>query len=103
MIWCCPAAEQGYESDCAVTPDEVAAGRPFPWMIFTNAIRLQVEQFEAIVKIGDTVIDIEEGLRAGVWTIGVARTGNLIGLSAKDFDALARSEQATRLAHARAT
>ena len=96
-----PAAEQGYQPDCAITPDDVGGGRPHPWMIFANAIRLQVEPLEAIVKIGDTAVDIEEGLRAGVWTIGVARTGNMIGLSAEDFAALAPAEQATRLENAR--
>jgi phosphonoacetaldehyde hydrolase len=95
------AAEQGYEPDCAITPDEVGAGRPYPWMTFANAIRLQVEPLEAIVKIGDTPVDIEEGLRAGVWTIGVARTGNMIGMSAQDFAALPAPEQAARLEHAR--
>ena len=70
-------------------------------MIFANAIRLQVEPLESIVKIGDTPVDIEEGLRAGVWTIGVARTGNMIGLSAEDFAALAPAEQAIRLENAR--
>ena len=83
-----PAAEQGYQPDCAITPDDVGAGRPHPWMIYANAIRLQVEPLEAIVKVGDTPVDIEEGLRAGVWTIGVARTGNMIGLSVEDFAAL---------------
>lgn len=96
-----PAAEDGYQPDCAITPEDVGAGRPHPWMIFANAIRLQVEPLEAIVKIGDTAVDIEEGLRAGVWTIGVARTGNMIGLSAEDFAALAPPEQATRLENAR--
>ena len=96
-----PAAAQGYAPDCAITPDDVGAGRPHPWMIFANAIRLQVEPLEAIVKIGDTPVDIEEGLRAGVWTIGVARTGNMVGLSAEDFAALAPAEQATRLESAR--
>lgn len=96
-----PAARQGYQPDCSVTPDDVGAGRPFPWMIFANAIRLQVEPLAAIVKIGDTVVDIEEGLRAGVWTIGVARTGNLIGLSSEDFAALPSTEKASRLEHAR--
>jgi len=97
-----PAAEQGYEPDCAITPDDVGAGRPHPWMIYANAIRLQVEPLEAIVKIGDTPVDIEEGLHARVWTIGVARTGNMIGLSAEDFAALAPAERATRLNKARA-
>jgi phosphonoacetaldehyde hydrolase len=96
-----PAAAQGYGPDCAITPDDVGAGRPHPWMIFANAIRMQVEPLEAIVKIGDTPVDIEEGLRAGVWTIGVARTGNMIGLSAEDFAALTSVEQATRIENAR--
>jgi len=96
-----PAAEEGYQPDCAITPDEVGGGRPHPWMILANAIRLQVEPLEAVVKVGDTPVDIEEGLRAGVWTIGVARTGNMIGLSAEDFAALAPAEQTTRLEHAR--
>ena len=97
-----PAAEQGYAPDCAITPDDVGAGRPHPWMISANAIRLQVEPLKAIVKVGDTPVDIEEGLRAGVWTIGVARTGNMIGLSAEDFAALAPADQAARLESARA-
>ena len=88
-----PAAGQGYQPDCAITPDDVGAGRPHPWMIYANAIRLQVDPLESIVKIGDTPVDIEEGLRARVWTIGVARTGNMIGLSAEDFAALAPAEQ----------
>jgi phosphonoacetaldehyde hydrolase len=96
-----PAAEQGYSPDCVVTPDQVGAGRPYPWMIYTNATRMKVEPFEAIVKIGDTPVDIEEGLRAGVWTVGVARTGNMVGLSAEDFAALAPAEQASRLKNAR--
>src|ERR1700722_972817 len=96
-----PAAAQGYAPDCAITPDDVGAGRPHPWMIFANAIRLQLEPLEAIVKIGDTPVDIEEGLRARVWTVGVARTGNMIGLSAEDFAALAPAEQVSRLENAR--
>lgn len=96
-----PAARQGYTPDCAICPDDVGAGRPHPWMIFANAIRLQVEPLAAIVKIGDTPVDIEEGLRAGVWTIGVARTGNMVGLSAEDFSALTLADRAARVENAR--
>lgn len=96
-----PAAQQGYQPDCAITPDEVGGGRPHPWMIYANAIHLQVEPLEAIVKIGDTPVDIEEGLRAGTWTIGIARTGNMIGLSAEDLGALAFEEKRSRLEDAR--
>ena len=95
------AHKQGYAPDCALAPDHVGAGRPHPWMIFANAIRMQVEPLESVVKIGDTPVDIEEGLHAGVWTVGVARTGNMVGLSAEDFDALAPAEKAKRVENAR--
>jgi phosphonoacetaldehyde hydrolase len=95
------ARQQGYAPDCAVSPDDVGAGRPHPWMIFANAIRLQIEPLAAIVKIGDTPVDIEEGLHAGVWTIGVARTGNMIGLSEHEFAALGAAAQLAMLEKAR--
>ncbi len=97
-----PAADaNGYRTDCVVTPDDVGGGRPHPWMIFLNAIRLQIDHLSSIVKIGDTISDIEEGLNAGVWSIGAARTGNLVGLSASDFAALPSEEQQRRLERAR--
>ena len=95
------AAAGGYHPDCVVTPDDVGGGRPHPWMIFQNAIRLRIDDLSSIVKVGDTISDIEEGLNAGVWTIGVARTGNLIGMSASDFAALPHDEQRGRLERAR--
>ena len=94
-------AENGYRADCVVTPDDVAGGRPHPWMIFRNAIQLRIDHLSTIVKIGDTVSDIEEGLNSGVWTIGVARTGNMIGMTANDFAALPHEEQRRRLERAR--
>lgn len=96
------AATYGYRPDCVVTPDEVAGGRPHPWMIFLNAIRLQIDHLPTIVKIGDTISDIEEGLNGGVWTIGVTRTGNLTGMSANDFAALPGADRQRRLKGARA-
>src|SRR5215472_2900771 len=56
------AASQGYAPDCAFCPDDVGAGRPYPWMIYENAVRMRVFPLEAVVKIGDTIADIEEGL-----------------------------------------
>lgn len=83
------AARQGYAPDCIVCPDEVPAGRPYPWMCYQNAIQLGVYPLQAIVKIGDSLADIEEGLNAGMWTIGLALTGNLLGLSEAEVAALA--------------
>jgi phosphonoacetaldehyde hydrolase len=56
----------------------------------------------AIAKIGDTPADIHEGLNAGAWAIGVAGTGNMIGLSLDDFNALPAGEKEARLMAARA-
>ncbi|MFW5708877.1 MAG: phosphonoacetaldehyde hydrolase [Chloroflexota bacterium] len=82
------ALERGYNPDATITPDTVGGGRPGPWMALQNAIALQVYPMEAIIKVGDTIADIEEGLNAGMWTVGVARTGNELGLSAEEVAAL---------------
>ncbi|MGA2737190.1 MAG: phosphonoacetaldehyde hydrolase [Bryobacteraceae bacterium] len=95
------AAAQGYQPDCALCPDDAGAGRPWPWMCYLNAIRLGTYPLHTMVKIGDTISDIEEGLNAGMWTVGVARTGNMIGLTAEGFAALPAAEQAARLDAAR--
>ena len=87
------AEENGYEPDCIVCPDEVPAGRPYPWMCYENAIRLGVYPMQAIVKVGDTLPDIEEGLNAGMWTVGLALTGNLLGLSELEVNALSPEEK----------
>jgi phosphonoacetaldehyde hydrolase len=95
------AARQGYRPDCAICPDDVGAGRPLPWMIYENAVRMKVYPLEAVVKIGDTISDVEEGLNAGTWTVAVAQTGNMIGLTEDEWDRLPQSERALRLQNAR--
>jgi phosphonoacetaldehyde hydrolase len=87
------ASRHGYRPDASVTPDQVGAGRPAPFMCYRNAIELQVFPLSSCVKIGDTPSDIGEGLNAGMWTIGISMTGNEIGLSRRDFDALSKDEQ----------
>jgi len=95
------AAKQGYAPDCALCPDDVGAGRPWPWMIYENSVRMKVHPLEAVVKVGDTITDIEEGLNAGTWAIGVSQTGNMIGLTEDDWRALPETERADRLQDAR--
>jgi len=95
-------AKEGYSPDCSLTPEETGAGRPHPFMMYECAVRLQVYPLAAIVKIGDTPADIHEGLNAGAWSIGVAGTGNMIGLSLAEFCALSEIERQTRLTAARA-
>lgn len=91
------AAQNGYRPDASVCPDEVGAGRPAPWMLMRNAQLLDVYPPSSCVKIGDTVSDIEEGRNAGMWTIGLTRTGNLIGLTAAEWYHLPPSEKEHRL------
>ncbi len=79
------ARKLGYEPDACVAATEVPAGRPQPWMCFQNAMILQAYPMEACVKIGDTLADIYEGLNAGMWTIGLAKTGNEIGLTEEEI------------------
>jgi phosphonoacetaldehyde hydrolase len=82
------AKAQGYAPDCALCPDDVGGGRPMPWMCFAAAVFLRVYPPATMVKIGDTGADIAEGRNAGMWTIGVARTGNEVGLSQREWDGL---------------
>jgi phosphonoacetaldehyde hydrolase len=91
---CYTAAEkQGYKPDFCVCADEVAAGRPAPWMVFRVMERAGVYPASSVVKIGDTVADIEEGLNAGVWSVGVIDSGNEIGLARVEFDTLDEAER----------
>lgn len=97
------AAKRGYTPDCIVCPDEVPAGRPYPWMCYQNAMQLGVFPMEAVVKVGDTLPDIEEGLNAGMWTVGLSQTGNLVGLSEQEVQALSPEARTTAITRAAAT
>ncbi|MEZ4299228.1 MAG: phosphonoacetaldehyde hydrolase [Polyangiaceae bacterium] len=87
-----PAARRrGYSPDVTVSATDVPAGRPYPFMCLKNVIDLSVSAVEAVVKVDDTLVGIEEGLNAGMWTVGVVMTGNEIGLTRPELDALAPS------------
>ena len=68
------AAENGYVPDCYVAADEVPQARPYPYMVWLNAIRLDVNPISAIVKVDDTTDGVREGTSAGCWSVGLART-----------------------------
>jgi phosphonoacetaldehyde hydrolase len=95
------SAELGYQPDASVCPDEVPAGRPAPWMLMKNAQLLGVYPPKACVKIGDTVVDIEEGRNAGMWTIGLTGTGNLIGVDEAQWSLLPEATRKVQLDRAR--
>jgi phosphonoacetaldehyde hydrolase len=91
------AKRRGYEPDSTVCVSDVQAGRPEPWMCFRNAENLGVYPMQAMAKVGDTLADIHEGLSAGTWTIGLAKTGNELGLSEKEIETLLADELQRRL------
>jgi phosphonoacetaldehyde hydrolase len=115
------AAEYGYQPDAVVCVSDISpflgdvpphfggifsspggspGGRPAPWMALLCAMQLRAYPMAAIVKIGDTALDIAEGLNAGMWTIGVALTGNEIGLDEAGVKALPANELSSRLSRA---
>lgn len=96
------AKRRGYGPDCSFCVDDVPAGRPAPWMCFRAAMDLGVYPMDRIVKIGDTLPDIDEGKNAGMWTIAVVRTGNELGLSREETDKLDADELERRLQPIRA-
>lgn len=90
------AERQGYVPDASVSAGQVPAGRPYPFMCLKNMIDLQVSPVEACVKIDDTIPGIEEGLNAGMWTVGFAISGNEVGLPLNEWNALPAAEKAAR-------
>ena len=82
------AAAQGYEPDAVLTATDIAPGRPAPFLIFENARRLGVWCMDSIVKVDDSVTGIAAGRNAGCWTVGVTRSGNLLGLARAEAEAL---------------
>ena len=66
-------------------------------MCFENARQLGVYPMESIVKVDDTTVGIEAGLNAGMWTVGIARSGNIVGLSEVELNRLPPDEQRGRI------
>ncbi len=96
------AAEGGYEPDLWVCPDLVGKGRPAPWMIHHAAKQLDVYPLSSFVKVGDTIADLQEAHNAGVWAVSVIQSGNEVGLSQQQLNAMTASERQSRLDTARA-
>ncbi len=94
------ARSQGFAPDSIVCASDVSPGRPAPWMCFENARRLGIYPMEAMVKVDDTTVGIEAGLNAGMWTVGIARSGNLVGMSEDELNQLAPDDQEKRICFA---
>ena len=87
------AAKQGYVPDAVVTAEDVGVGRPQPFMLQHNLRMLGVYPPRAVVKVGDTVADIQEGVNAGVWSVGVVVGSSVMGMTRSLYEALFPGER----------
>lgn len=82
------ASEQGYEPDYSITSDEVEHGRPEPDMIRENMRALKIKDPRTLVKVGDTIVDIQEGKNAGCWSVGVVVGSSMMGVNQKELESI---------------
>ncbi len=90
------AAARGYVVDNCVTPDGLPAGRPAPYMIYKNMMELAVSSTDCVLKYGDTIADIKEGVNAKVWTVGVVLGSNELGLTEEEVGSMPATELEAR-------
>jgi phosphonoacetaldehyde hydrolase len=95
------AAAQGYVPEHVVCSGETPAGRPAPLMIYKACAELGVWPLSRVVKVDDAEAGVAEGRAAGAFAVGVAASGNAMGLSLAAFEGLVPAERASRLDSAR--
>jgi phosphonoacetaldehyde hydrolase len=88
------AAATGYVPELTVCAGDLPAGRPTPLMMWYAMAKLGVWPAATVVKVDDTAPGIGEGKAAGTWTVGIALTGNVAGLSADELAALSPTDRA---------
>ena len=88
------AAAQGYAPDNLVCADDLAEGRPGPLQMYQTFIDLRVYPPSAVIKVDDTEPGIAEGVAAGCLTVGVAMSGNIVGLTPEALAATPPAEVA---------
>lgn len=90
------AAEQGYEPDNLVCSDDLPEGRPGPLGMYQCFVDLVVYPPSAVIKVDDTEPGIAEGVAAGCTTVGVALSGNYVGMTPDELNTADKSEVARR-------
>lgn len=91
------AAEQGYAPETVICSGETATGRPSPLMLWKALVELGAWPSRACIKIDDATVGITEGREAGCWTVGVAASGNGVGLSSEALAALPEDDRRQRI------
>jgi phosphonoacetaldehyde hydrolase len=96
------AAAQGYAPEVVICAGETPAGRPSPLMMWKALAELRAWPARACVKVDDAEVGVAEGVAAGVWSIGLAASGNGVGLSLAEYEALSPGDRAARVARSAA-
>jgi phosphonoacetaldehyde hydrolase len=96
------AAEQGYAPEVVICAGDTPSGRPAPLMAWAALVALDAWPAHAAVKVDDAPVGIAEGRNAGCWTVGVAASGNAVGLDRAELAALDDETRANRIAAAAA-
>lgn len=91
------AAKLGYVIDNCVTSDNLPGGRPKPYMIYQNMCELDIASPRSVMKVGDTISDIKEGVNAGVWSVGVILGSNELALTEDEVAVMPAEELKTRM------
>ena len=86
------AAAQGFAPDSLACTGDTPDGRPTPYMLYKTFLDLKVWPAWNAIKVDDTEVGVAEGVNAGVWTVGVAVSGNLFGMSETDAASLESAE-----------
>jgi phosphonoacetaldehyde hydrolase len=94
------AFAQGYAPDHLVCSGETPQGRPSPLMIYKACVDLGVWPLSRVVKVDDSESGVAEGRAAGCLTIGIAMSGNGVGLTPAALAALSAEERSSRIAAA---
>jgi phosphonoacetaldehyde hydrolase len=87
------AAAEGYVPEITVCAGDLPEGRPSPLMMWYAMARMGIWPAADVVKVDDTPPGIGEGRNAGTWTVGLALTGNIAGLSAAELADLSEDDR----------
>ncbi|MGX9965664.1 phosphonoacetaldehyde hydrolase [Roseomonas sp. F4] len=88
------AAAQGFRPEIIICAGDLPEGRPAPLQMWKAMAEMGVWPARQVVKVDDTPPGIGEGRNAGTWTIGLALSGNIAGLSAEELAALSDTARA---------
>ena len=91
------ASAKGYHVDYCATPNLLPSGRPAPYMIFENLMKLAVPSLDTVVKVGDTIADIKEGVNAKVWSVGIILGSNEMALTEEETNTMPTVELEARM------